>query len=208
MVKGEQQNHHWRIALAPKCNVTEDRGGTGIYAKELHGGDVIRLVQKRPTFLITLRHPARFVANTTMELSEGNLAMLQATPSRSESPEIGEDIHIEDLMRECNAYARRLERIGRADCLVRQQLIFIEGRLRRADGTEIRKQMTTWQEIERLLAAEFEPLAINPVPKHKLQLCSGPAQLQQRKMDENHVMLTKRLELLLSGRGVGKPQCY
>lgn len=62
-----------------------------------------------------------------MKLSEGNLALLQATPSRSPSPENSEEEQLAEIMRECNAYATRLKRQGRADCLARQNLVWPKG---------------------------------------------------------------------------------
>ena len=154
---------------------------------------------------ITLRHPTCFLTNTAMKLSVGNLALLQATPSRSPSPEIPQDQKIAEIERECNALARRLARQGRADCLLSQELVFTQERLRRADGREIPKQMKTWQDIERFLAAQFPPLATNFAQARKSSP-SSQAQLRQRQTDESHLMLKEKLGSWFGNGENGKPQ--
>ncbi|KAK8150762.1 hypothetical protein G3M48_008936 [Beauveria asiatica] len=127
-----------------------------------------------------------------MELRESNLALLQAQTSRSASPEISQDKQIAEIERECNAFARRLERQGRIDCLTRQSLAFTQGRLHQADGAAICRRMATWQRIEQCLAAEFVPLETNFVQK-RFPLRRSRAQLQQSIADENHKLLTDKL---------------
>lgn len=126
-------------------------------------------------------------------LNESNLALLQTQDSRSASPEISQEQQIAEIERECNAMARRLEREGRTHCITRHRLIYTKGRLHQADGATIGKQMATWQRIEGWLAAEFEPLPTNLVPKHKMPRQGSQAQLQQSRADESHKILTEKL---------------
>ncbi|KAJ3497928.1 hypothetical protein NLG97_g1522 [Lecanicillium saksenae] len=127
-----------------------------------------------------------------MSLSEENLRILNANDDRTPSPELSPEAALSGTMRLCLAMATRLQRADGGNGLRRLGLRFSNGILMTATGEQISRKKEKWDEIYQKLQDQYNPLHAALFPKTQARRLAPPRP-DQRRIDEDHRILTKKL---------------